>query len=72
MSFREWLLTQQGRRNSIGDLARDVAGIPRLGDFSGADDLMGKVCELDWEASPAELLAMRDAESEWRAKGRDR
>ena len=72
MGFKSWLFDQSGRQDAVGDLARDVVSTPRPGDFSGADDLMGKVCELDWEASPAELLAMRDAESEWRAKGRDR
>ena len=69
MTFRTWLLEQRHRRDSIGDLARDVAETPRLDAFVDADDLLRQVNDLGWDASGAAELAMRNAEREWRAKG---
>ena len=41
-------------------------------DFIDADGLLRQVNDLGWDASTAAERSMRNAESEWRAKGRDR
>lgn len=66
MTFRTWLLEQRHRRDSIGDLARDVAATPRLDAFVDADDLLRQVNDLGWDASRRAEGAMDSAESEWR------